>query len=258
MVRKNTTKRQALRREQELFASARSYLSHAFPNPERSGCPLDEALRLLAADPQKGGDEYISGHLTCCSPCFNAYLGYLTQARDRVRRIRWIRRSTAGIATVVILVTVLYLFMAKHRHPQVAGQGNSAPTATSESPGQTQTATKYVPVLIDLSNASPTRGPKGGADRPMPQTIPAASPVSLSLRLPLGSEERRYLMTLTAGRQVMWSASAQAKRQNGDTLLHVNADFKDLPPGSYNLQVSSGSRRLSVPVMISANSEHQH
>ena len=168
------------------------------------------------------------------------------------------RLSTAGIATAAILVTVLYLFMAKHRHPQVAGQGNSAPTATSQSPGQTQTATKYVPVLIDLSNASPTRGPNEGTTRPVPQTIPAGSPVSLSLRLPLGSEERRYLMTLTAGRQVVWSASAQAKRQNGDTLLRVNADFKGLPPGSYNLQVSSGSRRLSVPVMISANSEHQH
>ena len=35
----------------------------------------------------------------------------------------------------------------------------------------------------------------------MPQVIPSGSPVSLSLRLPLGSEERLYLITLTSGRR---------------------------------------------------------
>jgi len=74
--------------------------------------------------------------------------------------------------------------------------------------------------------------------------------VALSLRLPLGSEERLYLITLRSGRNIVWSESMQARRENGDTLLRVHADFKDLPTGKYNLQVSSAARRLSAPVLI--------
>ena len=259
MLRRNNPKRETLQKEEELLAFARSYLSDAFPNPERTGCPSDDALKAMALG-RSAGDESVSDHLMCCSPCFNAYIGYLAQTRVRIRRLTWVKRSAVAFGIAAILVTVAYLLVAKRRNAPIVAPRHPAPITEPKAPNQAQTAV-YVPVLIDLSDTSPTRGSKHGATRPVPQIIPSGSPVSLTLRLPLGSEERSYLITLSSGRQVMWSASAQARRQSGDTLLHVNADFKDIPPGGYRLQVSSAGRRLSMPVLIKASltaTEQQH
>jgi hypothetical protein len=110
-----TKKRLVFEREQDLLDFTRSYLSEAFPNPERKGCPPDGALRTLASGPIQG-DKTINDHLTCCSPCFNAYMTHLAHARaeavqsQRIRRTTWIRRSlvTAGVA--VMLVIAIYVF----------------------------------------------------------------------------------------------------------------------------------------------------
>ena len=195
MVRRETTEREAIRKEEELLVFARSYLSDAFPNPERTGCPPDDALRLMAIRPLES-DESVSGHLTCCSPCFNAYLGHLAQARAKIRRTTLIRRSAAALGIAAILVIVAFLFLARHRNAPIVAPGNPAPITTPGRPDQTQTTAMYVSVLIDLSNASPTRGSRQATARPIPQMIPSGSPVALSLRLPLGSEERVYLISL--------------------------------------------------------------
>ena len=251
MVRRKLTEREAFRKEEELLAFARSYLSDGFPNPERTGCPPDDTLRLMAIRPL-GSDESVSEHLTCCSPCFNAYMGHLAQAKARVRKTTLIRRSAAALGIAAVLVIVAYVFLAKHRNAPTIAPGIPPPITTPGRPDQTQTTAMYVPVLIDLSSASPTRGSNQSTTRSVPQVIPSDSPVALSLRLPLGSEERVYLISLRSGRKTVWSESRQARRENGDTLLRVHADFKDLPTGNYNLVVSSARRRLSVPVLIKA------
>ena len=260
MSRRNNTKRETLRKEEELLVFARSYLSDAFPNPERKGCPPDDALRAMALR-QYEGDESVSDHLTCCSPCFNAYIAYLDQARAKVRKVTRIKRSVIAFGIAAMLVTVAYLLVIKRRNAPIVAPGNPAPITAPRTPNQGQAATVYVPVLIDLSGTSPTRGSKQSGTRPVPQVIPSGSPVSLTLRLPLGSEHRRYSMILTSGRKVVWSASAQARRENEETLLHVDADFKDLRPGSYRLQISSGGLRLSTPILIRTaltSTEQQH
>lgn len=63
--------------EEEFFRVARRYLSEAFPNPRRIDCPSDADLVGLAEHP-KEADQFIPRHLTCCSPCFNCYMGILT------------------------------------------------------------------------------------------------------------------------------------------------------------------------------------
>ena len=260
MSRRNNTKRETVRKEEELLGFARSYLSDAFPNPERKGCPPDDALRAMALRQYKG-DESVSDHLTCCSPCFNAYIAYLDQARAKVRKVTRIKRSVIAFGIAAMLVTVAYLLVIKRRNAPIVAPGNPTPITAPRTPNQGQTAAVYVPVLIDLSGTSPTRGSKQRGARPVPQVIPSGSPVSLTLRLPLGSEESRYLMTLTSGRKVVWSTSAQARRENGETLLHLDADFKDLRPGSYRLQISSGGLRLSTPILIRTaltSTEQQH
>jgi DNA-directed RNA polymerase specialized sigma24 family protein len=66
--------------EEEFLGFARSYLSEAFPNPERIGCPPDSELKGLAEHP-KGADPLISPHLTHCSPCFNRYMKLLDELK---------------------------------------------------------------------------------------------------------------------------------------------------------------------------------
>jgi len=248
MVRIRITEREAFGKEEELLAFARSHLSEAFPNPERTGCPPDDALRSLAIEPLHA-DESVSEHLACCSPCFNAYMAHLAQAKAEIRRTTWIRRSAAVLGAAAILVIAAYLFITKHSRAPIVAPRTPPPIIEPGRPNQAQVAAMYVPVLIDLSMASPTRGSEQGKARSVPQMIPAGAPVDLTLRLPLGSEEHLYQVTLKSGRHIVWSASTQARRENGDTVLHVRADFRDLPAGSYNLQVASTGRRLSLPVL---------
>ena len=254
-MRIRITKRDAFGKEGELLAFARFYLSEAFPNPERTGCPPDDALRLLATRPLQS-DESVGEHLTCCSPCFNAYMAHLAEARaeaiqrQTIRWITWIRRSAAALGVAAILVIAAYLFITKRRTAPIVAPRTPAPIAAPGTPDQTQATAMYVPVIIDLTNVSPTRGSKQGTSGSVPQIIPSGSPLDLSLRLPLGSEERLFSITLRSGRHIVWSESTQARRQNGDTLLRVHADFRDVPTGRYNLQVASTGRRLSVPVLI--------
>ena len=64
-------------KEAEFFGFAKSYLSEAFPNPQRIGCPPDSNLQRMAENPVEACDAEASQHLTCCSPCFNRYMEIL-------------------------------------------------------------------------------------------------------------------------------------------------------------------------------------
>jgi len=249
MVRRKTTERDAIRRDEELLAFARSYLSDAFPNPQRTGCPTDDALRLMAFRPLEA-DASIGEHLTSCSPCFRAYMVHLEQARVRARRTTWIQRSAVALGVAAALAIVGYLFLAKPRGSRIVTPRNSAPIANPQKPSEVPTTVNYVPVSIDLSSKAPTRGSRETATHIAPQAIPSNSPVALRLRLPLGSEEGPYSLSLKSGRHVVWSAQSQARRERGDTILRVQADFKDIPAGRYMLRVSTSRRLLAVPVLI--------
>jgi hypothetical protein len=52
--------------EEEFLAFAKDYLSEAFPNPERTGCPSFADLTRMAEKPM-GADPASSDHLACCS-----------------------------------------------------------------------------------------------------------------------------------------------------------------------------------------------
>ena len=247
--------RSAFDDERKLLDFARSHLSEAFPNPKRVGCPSDDALRLLAIRPMQS-DASTGEHLTCCSPCFTAYTAHLARAKaeaiqhQRNRRAVWIRRSATALGVAAILAIAVYMFITKRRTEPIIAPRIPPPITAPGNPAQTRTAT-YVPVVIDLSNVSPTRGSKQSAAVSVPQRIPSGSMLDLSLRLPLGSDERLYSITLRSRRHIVWSASTQARRQNGDMLLRVRADFSHFPAGNYDLQVASdGGHMMTVPVLI--------
>ena len=254
-MRTRIRERSVFENERELLDFALSYLSEAFPNPNRMGCPSDDALRLLAIRPMQS-DPSTGEHLTCCSPCFAAYMAHLDRAkaeaiqRQRMRRAVWIRRSVTASVVAAILVITVYVFIAKHRTEPIVAPRLPAPITAPGNPTHTQGA-MYVPVVIDLSNLSPTRGSKQSTTGSVLHIIPSGSPLDLTLRLPLGSDERLYSITLRSRRHIMWSESTHARRQNGDMLLRVRADFSHLPAGHYDLQVTShGGRKMTVKVLI--------
>src|SRR5712692_1045590 len=82
-------------KDKDLFTFAHSYLSEAFPNPDRQGCPPDAALRSFAFNPTEG-EPAVTEHLAACSPCFRRYgelLAELKSQRDVQKGFTWRRIS---------------------------------------------------------------------------------------------------------------------------------------------------------------------
>jgi len=68
--------------EQEFFGFAKSYLSEAFPNPQRIGCPPEHELKHQAEHPKETNPAVIQ-HITSCSPCFTRYVEILAELKHR-------------------------------------------------------------------------------------------------------------------------------------------------------------------------------
>src|SRR6266566_4843168 len=80
----------------DLREFAANYLSKAFPNPDRDGCPSDSALRSLAFNP-KEAEPIVTEHLAACSPCFRRYselLAQLKSQRAAEEKLSWARAVT--------------------------------------------------------------------------------------------------------------------------------------------------------------------
>jgi hypothetical protein len=71
--------------EKEFLNFAHSYLSEAFPNPQRIGCPRDWDLIEMSERPVEAKHASISDHLTHCSPCFRRYMEILGELKRRMR-----------------------------------------------------------------------------------------------------------------------------------------------------------------------------
>ena len=171
-----------------------------------------------------------------------------------IRRATWIRRSlvTAGVA-VMLMIAIYVFFARRHDDPTVAPR-TPAPSGNPRTPAQVPATAMYVPVLVDLSNASPVRGLDQRKAGPSPQVIPSSPLLDFTLQLPLASEARRYSVMVSSNRHVVWSNSAQAHLENGQTLLHMRADFTHVPVGNYDLVVVSKGFRLTVPVVVKITS----
>ena len=184
------------RRGKDLLDFARSYLSEAFPNPDRQGCPPDAALRSLAFNPTEG-EPAVTEHLAACSPCFRRYgelLSELKSQRENEKGFTWGRISVwnkarpvvAGTAALCLLIIAIGigLLLRGIRQP------NAPLMETNRKPNPTEPRhpiVAYLPFGLDLSTLSPLRGSEPPAiGTPRRVSVPN-SPLDLTLTLPLAA-----------------------------------------------------------------------
>ncbi len=251
------------KKDKDLLDFAHSYLSEAFPNPDRQGCPPDSALQGLALNPHES-EAPVSEHLTCCSPCFRRYMELLPQLnsqRAAEAGLSWNRISTwssahpllvgAALVCAVFIAIGAGLLFNRIRLPNPPVETHRAPNPVEP----VNPAVVYSPFGLDLSKVSPTRGSKPPTTGSQRRVRIPSSPIDLTLTLPLGSEEQSYRVGLRARGHVFWSKTMQAHLHNGQILLRTEADFRQIPTGSYNLEVESSTGiRLTQPVLIEAAS----
>src|SRR6266851_9775802 len=249
------------KKDKDLLDFAHSYLSEAFPNPDRQGCPPDAALRSLSLSPTES-EPTVTEHLAACSPCFRRYAELLAQLKSQraaEEKLSWARVATwsrshpvlVGAALVCALLIAIGagLLLNRIRVP------NPPPLDTHRAPNPVQPLNPevaYSPFSLDLSALSPVRG--AGSATGTQRRVPVPSlPLDLTLTLPLASPEGHYDLKLTSGSETVWSKSAQAHLLKGKTLIQVEADFRQTRTGNYNLEVQSSTGiRLVQPVSIQA------
>jgi len=248
------------RRSKDLLDFARSYLSEAFPNPVRQGCPPDAALRSLAFNPIEG-ELALTEHLACCSPCFIRYgelLAELKSQREKEKRFPWSRVSlwtkahpvvagTATLCSLLIVVGVGFLLRGIRLPNPPAMDVHRKPTSTELS----QPTVAYLPFSLNLSAVSPMRGQESTQTGSQRYVLIPNSPLHLTLTLPLASPEGRYDLKLATKGQTFWSKPAQAHLQKGKTIIQVEADFTQIQAGNYSLEVRSptGIRFIQLVVI---------
>ena len=249
------------KKEKDLFEFAHAYLSEAFPNPNRQGCPPDVALQSLAFKPRES-DPTVTEHIAACSPCFKRYAELLAELKSQKKAdagLSWTRISAwskahpllAGIAVgcALFIANGVGLLLRGIRQP------NTPPMDANRKPSLTEPhapTVAYSPFSLDLSTLSRVRGAEPTEAEPQRLAVPGST-LDLTLTLPFASREGSYDLNLRAEGHIFWSKSAVAHLQKGKTLIYVEADFSRIPTGNYNLEVQSPTGiRLIQPVSIHA------
>lgn len=246
--------------EERLLRFARSYLSEAFPNPTRLGCPPEDALRSMAISPRQA-DTSVSEHLAFCSPCFNRYMDLLAELRQEQQGqkqplwkevLAWPKASPIWIGSAVMVIGLLSMiayFVALQRE----GPGTGiVPPPIATMPGPVE----YSPFELDLRGLSPTRAPVSEEEHAA-IGVPR-KPLEISFLLPVGTEEGAYLVSLKTDGKVVWTARSEARLVQQKTTLQVRVNLSEFPPGPYTIEVESESGfHLRQPIALQSPEAEQ-
>ena len=204
-------------REAELVAAAARLFRTGFPNPERIGCPAREALLDLARKgPRSGQGRGVVDHLTCCSQCFVEYEQFLRQEKN-AKAIRLLALC-ASVAITVGLAIWFYAFRGQAGTPEPS----------------------FEVATIDLRQQFRLRGEQIPDSPPAEGTVPVipAKQVTLSIVLPIGSEEGPYeIQILDQQESLRFAGQGEAVFEDRNVLLRVDADLRELQPGTHFLGV---------------------
>lgn len=213
----------------------RALLAGEMPNPARSGCPGDRALREFAENPgplRETAD--LIAHTMQCSPCFQELTRYREQMATGRRRWMWVPVGAA--AAVVMGVGTWFLSSRPVVPPPEPGPPPAVVRDMTPAPPQPPPSVaepQAIAAVLNLEGLSPVRGEPQSA-RPIPR-LPRRV-LDLSIRLPLGSEPGRYEVRL--GReQIERQVTSTAVLRNGVTTVRVRLDLRSLSPGVFNLAI---------------------
>ncbi len=231
------------------------FLLEAFPNPERKGCPDDDALKAFAEKRTPPGNPILQ-HISSCSECYREYRHYrqdwLESGGQKQGNAAFERDTepiqfpgkknpqsvpvrsnllwalAAGVAVVV--GTGTYFVTARH-HIAPASGALIAPSST--------------PVKADVNLFSAVTA-RGGGDEPTPlkQVTLPSSIVRLAVTLPRFSQSGPYEVLVSkdrAGKDIVARGTGGAVESSGKTSLSVDLDLRNAAPGSYFLATVRGS-----------------
>lgn len=192
-------------------------LGRANPNPERVGCPPDDALGALARRQRPIGDPAYE-HLAECSPCYREF-----RRLQQAQRRRLSQRLLAAAAAIAIVLTGAWYFL---RMPQ-------APPGIKDVATQTDSQ-REVRAELDLRRHTVSRSDEKGPERP--RLSLTRGRLQATILLPVGSEPGRYeIQVLDEALQSRLTAVGTAEFRNKITTLQTVLDLRSLPSGLYHL-----------------------
>jgi|SRR5947209_9043838 len=196
---------------------------HAYPNPERIGCPGSEVLRGLATK-----DLPISHpareHITRCSPCFQEFRAFEKGILREKSKKTWIRAGLGLAAAATVAIVIAIIPLSHHHGPQQTIGVWKIPSATR-----------------DVDNGM------------------TAKPLSISrqegvvrITLPLGSDDGQYEIQIRRSPEgpVIQSYIGKAEIAKSETQLPLEADFRDLPPGLYAVAYRHGDATWHIVPLV--------
>lgn len=223
--------------EEKFLRVARRYVESAFPNPDRIGCPGREQLEILGQRKRAPMDAEIE-HIGTCSPCFAEYQSIRTAWKRRRATLIW--SSVAATVAIAVFSSLLLL-----RSPRI-------PSPAPDAKEQVEVAKEIVEKrLVDLRPYERVRG-EDRNDIPTPLILERAN-LDLTIQLPVGSEEGRYVFELLDSRSVRHiETSGEAAIKNYITTAQARFDLRGLSPGRFTLTVRrvDASRPIPYPVEV--------
>ena len=226
------------KREQEPDPLAQVFL-HAFPNPERVGCPGGSILRALARK-QLPTDHPAFTHVGECSPCFQEL---------RVYQVQWdktkIRRRLLAVACFVAAISAggMYLIL---RQPWIDRQmpwlARNTPIPDRRRTPPPSTGPDDSGFVLNLLGISENRGTNTPNDIPASglQYLPRRRISPLTIFLKKFSEPGLYevrLLTRPESQTALAIFTGMAQIEQGLTVLRLSADLSLVQPGTYTIAV---------------------
>lgn len=214
--------------EKRLLKVAADFARTQFDSPDRAGCPATQHLELLARRryPLENSAPLVD-HIATCSPCFVEYTQFRTTYNRRVRITYALMSAAAAI--------VLALGFAAMRSLHIHGSG---PSRQEEAVRPPEPARELTELTLDLRKEGIARSEQ--PDRPSKGNLPhlPRANLSLSIYLPIGSEDGIYDVALTrGGAEPVLNTTGQAKLVDHIDVLPVRFDLTNVLPGRYELRL---------------------
>ena len=211
--------------EEKLIHAVRDYVSSAFPNPDRVGCPGRKRLEAFARQ-TSALDESDLDHLMTCSACFIEYHAILRASKQK-------RAATIGALITVTLALIVFsgVVISTH-HPE------APPIVSGKHPAEVAQESIRT-ALIDLRPFEKSRGEAGNSPRKS-LSLPVLDRAKLlvTIQLPTGSPEGQYVFQLLdSNGSPLVETSGKAAIKDYVTTAEAPFDLRAVSAGHFTLTV---------------------